>query len=483
MAFFSEKKNILRLLVVVLWVLLIGTLLKRDYFVRSLDVRESEALQRGREESFAGIYFQDQRIGYVKNRLVEEGPDQYSLTQEAYMLLNIMDQSHPVDMQVQASLGKGLLLKGFVFHFTSPFYKMDAEGTVDGQVVNFTLTSGKETTSNSIRLEKPPFLSTSNRQYLLQQGLKPGDKIKIPYFDPFSLSGKDTVMEYQGLEKKLIKGRVFQLHHFVESFSGVKISSWLDDNGKVIKEESPAGFVFISEPEFAATDIEVKGNEILSSVSAPLTGTMPDLEGLTTIQYRLQLPEDVTFELDQDRQALAGNLLTVNLEELPGDDAVVCPGFESELASTPYIQSKNGVVANLAGSIGNETERPMPLVRKIAAWVYGNIEKRPVLGIPDALTTLSTRVGDCNEHAALFAALARNRGIPTRVVAGVMYFEGAFFYHAWNEVCIDDTWISVDTTKNQLPADLSHIKFVVGETSEQVRIGALLGKLAIEVEE
>ena len=90
-------------------------------------------------------------------------------------------------------------------------------------------------------------------------------------------------------------------------------------------------------------------------------------------------------------------------------------------------------------------------------------------------------MGDCNEHAALFAALARNVGIPTRVVAGVTFYDEAFYYHAWNEVCLDDIWYSVDTTKNQFPADLSHIKFVEGETSEQVRIAALLGKLQIEI--
>jgi len=193
------------------------------------------------------------------------------------------------------------------------------------------------------------------------------------------------------------------------------------------------------------------------------------------------LPADTDFELDKDRQSLENDILTLVLEALPDSEAASCTGYPEELASTPYIQTENERITDLATEQAGNTASDLERVKILAKWVFENLEKRPVLGIPDALTTLSTKMGDCNEHAALFAALSRNAGIPTRVVAGVTFFEGAFYYHAWNEVCLDDNWYSVDTTKNQFPADLSHIKFVEGETREQVRIAALLGKLQINV--
>ena len=474
-------KNTIRILFIIIWVILFGALLKRDYFIKSIDIKEEQVIKRGREESFAGIYFQQERIGFVKNRLSESGSDEYVLHQDAFLYLNILNESHPVDMRVRATLTRDMLLKDFVFHFTSPFYKMDAEGSVEGKVVKFSLTTGKETISDTIRLQKQPFLSTNRRSYLLKQGLQPGDKLKIPYFDPISLSGKDTVMEYKGQEKILVNKRVYNLHHFVETFSGIKINSWLDDEGKVIKEESPAGFVFIAEPEFKARDIKVKGKEILSSVSIPVSGGSLDLSGRTSIRYKLTLPEETHFDLDKDRQSLEGNILTLQLESLPGPNAAACDGFPEELASTPYIQTRNKRVTDLTQAEAGEETNDLSRVKILAEWVFENIEKRPVLGIPDALTTLNTKMGDCNEHAALFAALARNAGVPTRVASGVTFFEGAFYYHAWNEVCLDNNWYSVDTTKNQFPADLSHIKFVEGETDKQVRIAALLGKLKIEI--
>jgi len=476
-----SRRHTFRILFIILWIVLFGVLLKRDYFIKSIDTREERIIQRSREESFAGIYFQNERIGYVKNRLTASDSDGYVLYQDAFLYLNILNESHPVDMRIKASLSPDMLLQDFSFHFTSPFYKMDAEGAVVDQDIHFSLTTGKETISDTIHLQDPPYLSTNNRFYLLKNDLQPGDKFKVPYFDPLSLSGKDTVMEYKGRKKILIKNRVYNLHHFVETFSGVRINSWLNDEGKVIKEESPAGFLFISEPEFKATDIKVKGREILSSVSVPLTGGPLELSGSTEMRYRLTLPAETQFDLDKDRQELGGDILTIRSEGIPDADAVACDKYTEELASTPYIQTKNTLISELVQQVAGNVESDLERVRILSDWVYDNLEKRPVLGIPDARTTLSTRIGDCNEHAALFAALARNAGIPTRVVAGVTFYEGAFFYHAWNEVCLDDTWYSVDTTKNQFPADLSHIKFVEGETNEQVRIAALLGKLQIEL--
>jgi hypothetical protein len=475
-------KTIFRIIIVIVWVVLFGMLLQRDYFIKTLDTREARVLKKDREESFSGIYFKRDRIGYVKTRLVKDGDDSFQLSQEAYLVLNIMDQSHPIRLLVNARLDKTMLLQCFDFELSSPFYSMTAEGEVDGSTVNFILTTGKELIKDSIKLASPPFLSTNRRGYLLKQDLEPGDKLRIPYFDPISLSGKDTVLEYKGYDKILIKGRIHRLHHFTESFSGMKINTWLDDSGKVIKEESPAGFVFIAEPEFKATAIKSDGQEILSSVSVQITGTMPaDFATRDQLSYRLSYPPEAEVEVDLDRQKLADGLLTVTREEIPGESAEPCQDRSAKLASTPYVQANHRRITELTQSLLDDEMNGMEKVRILSAWVFNNLEKRPVLGIPDALTTLTTRRGDCNEHTALFAAMARNAEIPTRIIAGVTFHEGAFFYHAWNEVCLGDTWLSLDTTKNHIPADVTHIKFVEGETSEQIKIGALFGRLKIEV--
>ena len=386
-------------------------------------------------------------------------------------------------MHLQAELSNGSLLENFRFSLSSPFYELHANGAINGNEVHFTMNTGKDEVSDVIQLNEPPFISTHMRSYLLQNDLIEGEKFKIPYFDPVTMSGKESIIEYKGFKKELFyrQGRIYKLHHFVETISGIRISFYLDEKGKVIKETSPAGFVFISEPEFRATDIVYKGTEVLSSVSVPAIGRLPDISALSSIRYKLKIPEDTNFDLDQDRQTYQDNILVINKENVLSKDVKVCSGNNNALRSTPYIQSDSPYILRQAESIINNITNDLEKVKALKQWVYKNLDKKPVLSIPDAVSTLRSKVGDCNEHAALFAALSRSLSIPTRVVAGVTYHEGTFYYHAWNEVCLDGKWISLDTTKNQFPADLTHIKFVQGETNEQIKIGALLGKLKIEV--
>ena len=119
-------------------------------------------------------------------------------------------------------------------------------------------------------------------------------------------------------------------------------------------------------------------------------------------------------------------------------------------------------------------------MRKLVEWVHKNIDKRPVLSLPDALSTLENRVGDCNEHAVLLAALARAVGIPCRVEAGLVYLNGRFYYHAWNLLYLG-RWITVDAVYDQVPADVSHIRFVTGSPSQQLDLMGIIGKLKLRV--
>ncbi len=469
----------------IIWFLLLGLLLHRDFFVRTLDTREVMALERDRRVEYQSIYFKDDKIGYVENQFLPQDDKTLRIKQQARMQLMISGQNHPVELDLDALLGSQSDLISFEFSFTSPFYRMRADGTVNGETVTFELDTGNNVVRDQVVLDGPPRLSTSRRSYLLSQDIGEGEKLKIPWFDPFSLTGKESVIEYRGKEKVLINDRVYNLHRFTENFGGARLNSWLDDDGLVIKEESPAGFVFIKEPEFKAKSMatsEEGRSDLLASVAVEVTGEMFDLATKTDARYRIELPEEVEFALDSGRQSFDDQILRVVKEDLSslGSEPGICAEAQEQLLASPYIQAGAPEIIEQSQALTRDQTDDLEKVKTLAEWVYTNLEKRPVIGIPDALTTLKAGIGDCNEHASLFAALSRAAGIPTTIAVGVVYHKQAFYYHAWNEVCVGGQWISLDTTTNQLPADLSHLKFIEGELQEQIKIGALINNLQIE---
>ena len=118
------------------------------------------------------------------------------------------------------------------------------------------------------------------------------------------------------------------------------------------------------------------------------------------------------------------------------------------------------------------------------------LDKKPTVSLPSAREVLRTKVGDCNEHTALYVAMARSLGIPARVAVGLVYVRGitgAFYYHAWPEVYVREgngrgLWLPVDPTLNQFPADATHIRLARGGLDKQAAILPMLGQLKMRVQ-
>lgn len=88
------------------------------------------------------------------------------------------------------------------------------------------------------------------------------------------------------------------------------------------------------------------------------------------------------------------------------------------LSPSPYIESTNRTIRDLAGEIVPQDGPAWNQVETIYDWVRNNIQfvddqgQDPV----DTLTTLERKHGDCDEMSCLFIALCRAAGIPARLV-------------------------------------------------------------------
>jgi transglutaminase-like putative cysteine protease len=256
-------------------------------------------------------------------------------------------------------------------------------------------------------------------------------------------------------------------------------TAWVAADGSVVQEEGLLGFSLkrVTQAQaLAAVDVSP---DLTRWVAVAVNRQLDDpasLEWLSLAVGGLNRP----LRLDGGRQAYNHGRLNVQREVLPSIQAQPDPQQAAFLAATPLIEADHPDVRAAAAAIVSPQDPPVTRVHKIMEWVYYYIEKRPVLSVPSALETLRQGVGDCNEHAVVFAALARAAGIPAQVEAGLVYMDGRFYYHAWNVVNLG-VWITVDALMNQFPADVTHIRLVRGEPAEQIDLMRVIGKLSLEV--
>jgi transglutaminase-like putative cysteine protease len=157
------------------------------------------------------------------------------------------------------------------------------------------------------------------------------------------------------------------------------------------------------------------------------------------------------------------------------------------LAAEALIESDAPAIRSEAEQAVRGADTARIRAERLTRYVNGLLDKKPTVSLPSALEVLRTKVGDCNEHTALFVAMARAIGIPSRIDVGLVYMHGAFYYHAWPEIYLVEEassrgmWIPVDPTLNQFPADATHIRLARGGLDRQAAILPLIGRLKMRV--
>jgi len=437
-------------------------------------------------ERWMAILQGDRRIGMTYSRLepVEEG---YRLTEKVTMRINTMGLVQDLVLDSSGWLNPDLTLARFTFAMHSGLFTFAATGHVEDHHLVCRIQSGGDERHLRLPLEAPPYLTAGIFPAVVKAGLAPGERRAFHIFDPSTMAQEKITLAMQGRETLRLGDRSVEALKVSLEFKGVSQEAWLDDKGQVLMEKGLLGIrqERISREE-ALFGRPVTASGDLTQVAAVVPDrNLPDPTTLSQLTLQLDGIDLERYALDDGRQHLAGNQLTLTRESLsdlstPFAQDRLSPAMASSLAPSTFVQSDHPKIQALAAQLVNPDDAPLANLDRIVKWIQINIAKRPVLSLPDALTTLDKRMGDCNEHAVLMAALARAAGYPAQVEAGLVYQKGRFFYHAWNRVYIG-RWITVDALFGQIPADVSHIRFARGTAQQQLDILPLLGNLQIRV--
>ncbi|MBX3707657.1 MAG: transglutaminase domain-containing protein [Pseudomonadales bacterium] len=131
-----------------------------------------------------------------------------------------------------------------------------------------------------------------------------------------------------------------------------------------------------------------------------------------------------------------------------------------ELAATGDHPANDSRVRDLARTAVDGHTDPIAQLAALTRFVNRYIRYREDAPQRSVLDLLDEPVGNCNAYADLFTTLARAAGLPARTVFGLAYTDEsgpAFRFHAWNEALVNDRWVTVDPTWNQLETDATHI--------------------------
>ncbi len=498
-----------------IWLVAVGWQVRREYFKPELARLAEAALSLAPGVSFYTLELGGRAIGLATSKL-DTIPDGFVLEDIMSLELPALGQTGSAVARTQVELTKTLRMRRFDFGLDSEVGTFAARGRVQGDtLLSVSVDAGGSVEDLEYRLAEPPvFAAVLPIRMAIGEGLEVGRRFRVPVFDPSSLSTRSVEMRV--LEHDTISfpdsafldpasGRWTPARYdsvpawrVAEVYGGVQVESWIDEDGRILTASSPLGFSMIR------TEYELARQALSDARGAPADLVDADVILTTAVQSDVDLGsvEDHAelrfvlsgvdldgFDLDGGRQTLRGDTLIVRREDWGSID----PGYTlpykrmdlaDALAPEPLIQSDDERILRKAREITNWRTRwthdPKTVARQLNGAVYHMLDKQVTISIPSAVQVLESGRGDCNEHTVLFVALARSLGLPTRTAVGLVYVNGAFYYHAWPEVWLDE-WVAVDPTFGQYPADAAHIRFVVGGLAQQVEIVRLIGRLDIEV--
>jgi hypothetical protein len=478
-------KRSIGLVIVLFWCVMNFLFIKRQLEAPPpvITVRGTEKITESSEEWW-GVFYRGEKIGYASQTITPKTKG-YRLTDRSVLQLNLMGAVQPAATRLEMEANEDWILENFTFELASKEIRFDVEGRFrDGKLLLAVESAGHKS-SRELVLTQAPYLLAALKPYVVTQQLETGKKFLFATFDPSTLSQQVTTVVIEGRERIRLGERTEAAIKLRQSFRGISITSWVDGQGRTLKEESPAGLSLMRQDAQEARKLPGRAVslDIVAQTAIPVSPEISNPQNKELLRLKLGGVNLAGFPLHGGRQKLQGDRLEVRRETLNGmiqKIPVQDTRLTAQLQPTPFLQTDHPSIRALAEKIVGGEADARKAAMKIKDWVYREIAKQPTVSIPNALEVLQTRRGDCNEHTVLFNALARAAGIPAKTVVGVVYLRGAFYYHAWSEVWLGD-WVSLDSVLNQFPADVTHVKFLEGEIDRQIDLLQLIGNLKIEV--
>ena len=435
-----------------------------------------------RAEAWLVNYLQDQRIGYSVAR-VQPLEDGLQFDSYIHVKLSMAGKSQEVQSRSTATTGPDMALRDFKMTFSSQDRSFSASGRVEDGKLIVEQSGGK---SRSGTLSGPVFPVAALGRMVARASLKADSVFRVPVFDASVLDVIQAEIHVIGREKLDIGGKEYNAIKYTTQMSKVTMTTWVDEHGLVLQEESPPAMksVRAEMKDVLAGESSDSKVDILTIFSVPVDTLIPEPAVVRRAKLEISGLEAKEYDFASDNQRVVSEspiVVEVTSPE-PPTTAIPLPVKEQAefLKPTVSVQCDDaGIKTRATQELGKVTDA-VEGARKLLSYVFTVMDKEATASFPNAVDVMKTLKGDCNEHSVFYAALARAAGIPTKVVVGLVYLNGAFYYHAWNEVYLGK-WVPVDATFGEFPASALHFKAAEGELAKQADVLGLVGRIKIKI--
>lgn len=479
------------MLAVIAWLVTMAMLVNRTYLQASPANLATDLARYGATAQWRGVYYRGEKIGFTVSQ-VERTDDGFELSEDGRLQFSLLGATTAAVLRTTARVDRNFALKTFEFSLDPGTGPTTVRGRLDGLRLALDIVSASGTRSEARQLEAPPALMLSLGRRLASEGLVAGARHEWLIFDPATMKNAPVQLAIGEREVVNAGGRPIPAFRVDLAFAGITTTAWITDTGEIVREESPMGLISVRETQDQATVLAVTGMMQADMLAAsavvpsmPRKSFIAEPRDVTRLRMRVDNADLAGADLQGVGQSVTGNIVELSdargLTAGPAD-----PDLAPYLRPEPFIESDAPEIKAEAERMVRGVSGVRAQAERLVREVNQLVEKKPTVSLPSALEVLRTKVGDCNEHTVLYVAMARALGIPARINVGLVYVRGAFYYHAWPEVYLDEgrgrgLWLPVDPTFDQFPADATHVRLARGGLDKQSAILPLIGRVKMAV--
>ena len=427
------------------------------------------AMGAAADREWLTVHLGSERIGYAWYETIQ--PRSLGSIEEAEVVLDTKALGDPIKLRAFSRVrygGDRELMSGEYRTESggrTSIVQIDLEGSTLVVKAN---TAGRP---QQMRLEIDPDLPfTSDAvNYLIALKERPS-RLKVQTFDSTTL----TMVQVEVIDRGAVTledgGRTVPAHRYDVEDPRSPTQVFVTPEGKFLLARGPLGMTMRPATEEEAT--------------RPVSGGPSDIADLSTItpnrplQGRPDQPLTLRFvgldrDLPSDKHQTATRegrdvVLTIHplrptgkqpLSEVKGQDEWRGPG--------PFLPAENADIKLRARLCNGRLTDIHEAAQSLRMDVFRRMRVNAGIGVlRPADEILDSPEGVCRDHAILLATMLRAVGLASRLVSGMVEYQGRYYYHAWVEYWDGKDWIAMDSTRAESHLTSRYIKIAHGTVAD-----------------